>query len=333
MPVFISWSGDRSRHVASALASFLEAAIPRAPAWMSQQHLDVGHPWQDTLRKVLNTSHYGILCLTPENLSAPWLLFEAGAISKNLETARVVPYLLNVKGTDLAPPLSLFQGVSADEDGTWRLLTSVASTLPERLDEAELRSAFDAHWPACRDRIAPISDAQSAASERELQRARERMEAFGSRVQGAWFERIPGDGIGLFNICEDVGHNSVRVDDGNFFSENGDFVAHFRSAVARLDEQHGREGIVYLRECHRDDRDHGTWFHGYGDMWFEGRDDAAFNRGRGTFYDGDLQDRRKLVAKSVTLRRLNDPAEIRIVEHGTDTERQSLAKAVLQRSL
>ena len=141
----------RSQRVrASALCLLLKATIPSVPTWTSQKNPDVGQTWQDTLRRVLDTSDYGILCLTPENLNAPWLLFEAGAMSKKIEAARVVPYLLKVKGADLEPPLSLFQGVPADEDGTWRLLRSVASTLPDPPEEAGLRSAFDAHWPAFR---------------------------------------------------------------------------------------------------------------------------------------------------------------------------------------
>jgi len=333
MPVFVSWSGDRSGYVASALSALLKATIPGVPVWTSQQDVDVGHPWHDTLRRVLDTSQYGILCLTPENLNAPWLLYEAGAISKSIESARVVPYLLNVKGSDLAPPLSIFQGVPADEAGTWRLLKSVASTLPPPLDEAGLRTAFDVHWPAFHDRIAPIWDETSAASARELQRAHERMQAFGSRARGAWLERIKGEGIGLFMIRLDAGHNSVRVDGGYFYNEGGQFVAEYRSAVGRFDELHGREGFVYLRECHRDDRDDGTWFHGYGEISFEGLDAAPFDRGKGAFFDGDVQDPRKLVRKSVTLRRLSDPGEIRIVERGSDIEREMLVKDLLRRSV
>ena len=36
---------------------------------------------------------------------------------------------------------------------------------------------------------------------------------------------------------------------------------------------------MYLRECHRDDRDDETWFHGYGEISFEGLDDAPFGMG------------------------------------------------------
>ena len=300
---------------------------------MSQQNIEAGARWEDTLRRVLDTSQYGVLCLTPENLNAPWLLFEAGSIAKNIDKARVVPYLLGVKPADLAPPLGLFQSLNADEEGTWLLLKSVNSTLPQPVDEQNLRGAFAATWPAFSERVAPILDAASPATARELQRAREQMHSFGSRVQGAWFERIKGEGIGLFNIRMDERYNSVRVDDGYFYDEDGQFTAEYRSAVVRIDEQHGREGIVYLRECHRDDRDSLTWFHGYGEMWFKGPKEAPYERGHGTFFDGDLKDPRKTIAKSVELRRLRDEKEVEIVEHGTDTERQALAKAALNAAL
>jgi len=89
--------------------------------------------------------------------------------------------------------------------------------------------------------------------------------------------------------------------------------------------------IAQERRLDRDDRDDGTWFNGYGEISFEGLDDAAFDRGKGAFFDGDVQDPRKLVRKSVTLRRLSDPGEIRIVERGGDTERQMLANDLLRR--
>ena len=334
MAVFISWSGDRSKYVASALSSLLETTIPGLGAWMSQQSIEPGARWEDTLRRVLDTSQYGVLCLTPENLNAPWLLFEAGSISKNLDKARVVPYFLGVMPRDLAPPLGLFQGLNADEEGTWRLLMSVNSTLPQPMDEKNLRGAFAAAWPAFNEKVAPILDAASPVTARELERARDQMQSFGSRVQGAWFERITGEGIGLFTIRTDARYNSVRVDDGYFYDEDGQFTAEYRSAVVRIDEQRDREGIVYLRECHRKDRDPVlTWFHGYGEMWFHGSKEASYQRGRGTFFDGDLKDPQKTIAKDVELRRVQEENEVLVVEHGTNAERQALAQAALKRPL
>ena len=45
--------------------------------------------------------------LTQENLDAPWLLFEAGSIPKNIHQSRVVPYV-GVKPAELEPPLGPF---------------------------------------------------------------------------------------------------------------------------------------------------------------------------------------------------------------------------------
>ena len=45
--------------------------------------------------------------LTQENLDAPWLLFEAGSIAKNIHQSRVVPYL-GVKPAELEPSLGPF---------------------------------------------------------------------------------------------------------------------------------------------------------------------------------------------------------------------------------
>ena len=335
MPVFISWSGERSRLVASDLSSFLEATVRGVSAWMSQENLGPG-PWQETLRRVLDSSNYGILCLTADNFNSPWLLFEAGAISKQFEKAFVVPYLLNVAAADLEPPLSLFQSFPADEDGTWTLVKSVASTLPAPPKEAALRTEFDARWPAFRDRIAPIRDAKSEASARLLREAHRRMRDFGSRVSGIWFERIDRSGVGLFRLRVDERHNSVRVDNGRFYNTRGRFVAEYRSAVVRLDEEHGREGIVYLRECYNSDRDKDpeTWFHGYGTMWFEGPDPPApYDRGTGRFLDGDVRNPRKLIPLSATVRRVTDPSEVEIVERGPEAARKALAKDMLKRSL
>ena len=333
MPVFISWSGDRSRLVAKALSGLIERTNPDVRAWMSQQSIRPGALWEDTLMRVLKASRHGVLCVTPDNLNAPWLMFEAGAIAKNMKKDRVVPYLFDVTAKDVDAPLGIFNCVDSDYDGTWALMKSLSTTVRPRLDDRTLGAAFEAAWPEFRDAVAPLRNAGTRASGREIKRLREHAEAFGNRVQGAWVERIQGDGIGFFNLRMDPGHNTVRVDDGFFYDQKGNFVAEFRSATSRIDEQHGKEAIVYLRECHREGRDQRTWFHGYGDMRFGGPRDAAYDSGEGTFYDGDVRDPKRIVEKRVKLRRLTDEEAIRIVDRGTEAERQALARAALKRRL
>ena len=82
MKVFISSSGDRSKVVAAALADWLGKVIQGVRPRMSSHSIASGSRWAAELGAELQTSDYGVFCSTPENLSAPWLLFEAGVIAK-----------------------------------------------------------------------------------------------------------------------------------------------------------------------------------------------------------------------------------------------------------
>jgi hypothetical protein len=91
MKVFISWSGERSRAVAEALWEWLPNVIQTVNPWVSLADIEKGARWSTEIASQLETCCVGLICLTPENLSAPWLLFEAGAISKTLDKAFVCP--------------------------------------------------------------------------------------------------------------------------------------------------------------------------------------------------------------------------------------------------
>jgi hypothetical protein len=92
--VFISWSGDRSEKMAAALYSWLPMVLQSAKPWMSKEDIEKGSRGLDEIGKALDAMSVGIICLTPENVEKPWILFEAGALSKAMgEKTRVCPYL------------------------------------------------------------------------------------------------------------------------------------------------------------------------------------------------------------------------------------------------
>jgi hypothetical protein len=96
MRVFMSWSGERSRRLALALQSWIPQAlhpIRREDVWVSDRNIEPGQPWARVLGEVLGETRIGLLCLTPENRRAPWIQFEAGALAKHLERAKVIPVL------------------------------------------------------------------------------------------------------------------------------------------------------------------------------------------------------------------------------------------------
>jgi hypothetical protein len=162
--VFISWSGDTSLRVAEALRDWLPRVIQAARPWLSFADIEKGARWGTDIARELQETKVSILCLTPDNLSAPWLLFEAGALSKTLERTYVCPYLMGVNVTDLQGPLVQFQAAVANEQDTLRLVQTINGAQGEgALGGNLVADSFRMFWPELRDQLAA---AQEAAANR-----------------------------------------------------------------------------------------------------------------------------------------------------------------------
>ena len=120
--VFISWSGDRSLKVANSLQAWLKMVVQPIDVWFSDVNITPGLRWRHALGDELQKSQFAIVCLTRENMNAPWLLFEAGAIGRSLDESRVVPLLLDLSQSDVKGPLAEFQALPLDQIGIWRLV-------------------------------------------------------------------------------------------------------------------------------------------------------------------------------------------------------------------
>ena len=115
LKVFISWSGEMGKAVADRLTSWLPDVMNEIEPLYSPD-MDKGIRWGSQLSKWLKESDVGILCVTGDNYKAPWLLFEAGALSKAEDVARVIPFLVGVSKDRLKDsPLSQFQLVEYNE--------------------------------------------------------------------------------------------------------------------------------------------------------------------------------------------------------------------------
>ncbi|TYW33983.1 TIR domain-containing protein [Vibrio cholerae] len=146
--VFISWSGERSRYIAEAIRGWLPKVIQAVEPWMSQEDIASGGRWSFEIASQLETSKFGILCITPENESNPWIMFEAGALSKTLEQTFLCPYLHQMAPSQLASPLSQFQAQLTDKEGTRRVLKSLNIALGTKaIGESQLDEIFEVWWP------------------------------------------------------------------------------------------------------------------------------------------------------------------------------------------
>ncbi|KQS57814.1 hypothetical protein ASG36_14580 [Geodermatophilus sp. Leaf369] len=157
MKVFISWSGPESKQIAEALREWLPEMFEAVDPYMSAQDNGAGVRWSTVIAEQLEESSFGILCCTPSNLGAPWLNFEAGALSKTVATARVVPLLHDLSPGDVGSPFSEFMAVRDDEDGVWETVKAINNSLDTSRDEPALRRAFVRTWPELKVKLDAVA--------------------------------------------------------------------------------------------------------------------------------------------------------------------------------
>jgi hypothetical protein len=115
---------------------------------MSNDDIPTGARWLHSISLELESSDFGILCLTPENLRAPWINFEAGALSKKVHNSHVVPMLFDLRTQDIKAPLDQFQAAVFDRDGVQNLIKSINDAArTEGRTESDLEKTFTALWP------------------------------------------------------------------------------------------------------------------------------------------------------------------------------------------
>lgn len=174
MDIFISWSGDRGKEIAKALYDWLPCVINAVKPWMSETDIEGGARWAKAIADRLANTKIGVICLTPENLNAPWILFEAGALSKTLDDdTRVIPYIVDLQKTDITGPLAQFQAKSADQSDTKSLVQTINKAMgTDRIRDEVLNKAFEGLWPQLEQTLkqirAPEREARQQRTERDL---------------------------------------------------------------------------------------------------------------------------------------------------------------------
>jgi len=108
MKVFISWSGDLSFKIAQSICEWLPQVIQAVEPYLSSE-MDKGAKWQSEISTSLEDSVAGIICLTRENLTAPWIHFELGALQKKFEKPKVCPILFGLTPSEVRDPIAMFQ--------------------------------------------------------------------------------------------------------------------------------------------------------------------------------------------------------------------------------
>lgn len=159
MEIFISWSGARSGAAAEALRNWLPKIINAVRPWLSSADVDKGARWGIDIAARLQAARAGIICLTPGNIHSDWILFEAGALSKTLQSTFVCPFLIGLEPSEIEGPLAQFQATRACKSDALKLLRTLNAGLADAaLAEAHLEEAFEVWWPKLDRQLQDLPD-------------------------------------------------------------------------------------------------------------------------------------------------------------------------------
>jgi hypothetical protein len=162
MKVFISWSGDKSKAVAQELREWLPYVINDVEPFVSSKDIEPGARWPTEIARRLENTAYGIICITRENQQSQWLNFEAGALAKAVDESRVVPLAIDLKPSDIEPPLGHFQAQEATEDGIHAIVRAINAACKPPLDSARLDNAFARWWSDLEPKLTAVEKARPA---------------------------------------------------------------------------------------------------------------------------------------------------------------------------
>lgn len=167
MQVFLSWSGERSNSVALLLSEWLPQVIQAAEPFISTT-IEKGRRWSGEIAEKLAGAPVGIICVTSQNLRAPWLMFEAGAISKPRD-GYVCTFLLDVEPANVEPPLSDFQPTRAQKGDVYRLIQTINGALALKgekpLTDGVLERVFERNWPELELQLQKIKETHEKQTE------------------------------------------------------------------------------------------------------------------------------------------------------------------------
>ena len=163
--VFISWSGERSRRLGQAFRDWLPQTLQVVKPYFTPSDTEKGAKWDNEITQQLEGTNFCIITLTPESLNSRWVMFEAGAISKVVDKARICPVVFGLEPTDIEGPLARFQATRFNQTEMHQLIANMnAATKEAALKESVLNAVFCKWWPELDSEVQNILKVPIASS-------------------------------------------------------------------------------------------------------------------------------------------------------------------------
>jgi len=174
MKVFISWSGPLSQKIGEAIKDWLPAVLQSVKPYFTPSDIEKGSRWGADIATELEQSKIGIFIFTQDNLDSQWMIFEAGAISKTLDSSKVCPILFGLDNSDFKGPLTQFQTSQFNKNDFKKLIRAINNNITDtKLDDKVLDEVFEMWWPKLETKVSNLLDEKkvdniSLRNDREL---------------------------------------------------------------------------------------------------------------------------------------------------------------------
>lgn len=147
--VLLSWSGDESKEIAKCFKNMMSVVFsPVVETYMSEVDSPIGKRGVESLAKILNDCNYGVFFVNKANALAPWIHYEAGAISKESPISRLMVLLLDnnpmyISGT----PLSDFTYSMFNKEGVLKIINAIIDISGYSDKKENFINRFNNEWP------------------------------------------------------------------------------------------------------------------------------------------------------------------------------------------
>ncbi|MFD8391176.1 hypothetical protein ACFV2N_18755 [Streptomyces sp. NPDC059680] len=133
--------------------------------FVSSQDISKGERGLAKIADQLQGCSFGVVCVTRENQSAPWINFESGALSRELGESSLIPFLLDMQVKDLSSgPLTQFQATdSSNKEDVWAMVKSINAKCKTPVEPDRLRTTFDRFWDDLATQLTAVREAHPSA--------------------------------------------------------------------------------------------------------------------------------------------------------------------------
>ena len=158
MKLFISWSGPASQAIALTLSEEINTLMPWVDPWFSSRSILPGR-WRRQLFDALHSTDYGIICLMPDNIVAPWIFFEMGIIVGRANSEqKIAPIAFGGLEVDtIGSPISDFQIFKKTKADFRKIIGDIYNasrrTSPKK---SEVLNNFDSSWNRIRQKLTRV---------------------------------------------------------------------------------------------------------------------------------------------------------------------------------